>query len=192
MFRDLSTRFGGDHHRHSAAFHDRHLLDDRVLPNFLKDLGQGSLARLRVNSLAAPELDDQLRLIALREKTERRSHTDLKIVFVGLGPNFDLFDLDDRLLLFAGSLFFGLFVFEAAMIDDLTYWGAAFRVDLNEVKPFLFGDAASNMRRHDTELLAIFSDDTHLSGKDFPIDPVGFARRLKTPASIRRYGDTSC
>ena len=72
--------------------------------------------------LAAAEAQRHFHLVAFFQELEHRAHLHAVVVIIDIWTEFDFLDLD-RLLLFAGFvLSFLLFVFELAVIENLTNW----------------------------------------------------------------------
>src|ERR1700688_3206821 len=160
----------GEHHDHLAAFEFRLLLDlgqrGEVAAHALEQLG----AELLVGELPAAEAQGDLDLVAFLEEPPDRAHFHVVIVIVDHGPELDLLDLDDLLLLARLGGLLLLLVFEFAVIEDFADRGALVGDDLDEVQPLFGGDGERVADRHDAVVLALLIDQLHLANANLVID----------------------
>ena len=161
-----------DDHDHAAAFHHRPLLDHREVVHGLDDGVEHELPHLGVHDLAAPEDDDELALVALRQEAPDVLHLEVEVVLVGLRAELDLLQ-DDRRLVLARSLFLlRRLVLELPEVHDLANRRHGARVDLDQLEARLVGEAQRLLRGDDADLGAIGADDPDLGYADATSDAV--------------------
>jgi hypothetical protein len=107
-------------HRDRTAFVGRILFDFRVFPEDFLHAGDDLETDFHVSPFTSTEENRHLDLVALIEKLTNAVAFCLQIAFVGLGPNFDLFQLDDLLLLLGFFGFLGHFILVLTKIHKTT------------------------------------------------------------------------
>ena len=115
----LSGSSWRDDHDHLAAFHLGHAFDLGDVFDVDSDLFQKVAPNFLVSHFTAPIAHGDFHLVAVTQKPVHVAHLHIVVVGVDVGPELDLFNLDD-LLLFArfSGLLLGL-VLELAEIHDL-------------------------------------------------------------------------
>ena len=159
-----------DHHDHLAAFHLGHVLD---LADFLDVLGhalQQVAPQVLVRHLAAAEPQRHLHLVARFQEPEHVAHLDVVVVHVGVGPELDLFHLDDLLLLAGFGFAFLRLVLVLAEVHDLADRRRGVGRDLDQVQPGGFGQCHGAFRRHHAHILAFRSNQSNFGCPDPVVD----------------------
>jgi hypothetical protein len=155
---------------HGVALEPRRNFHERRLPQFLGKAHEESLAYLGMRHLAATEDDRRFHLVAVEQKTLRVSSLELKVMFVDLRTEFDLFDVY-VLLTFSGlRLPLGLLVEVLTRVHDATNRRIGVRRDLDEIESLLLGYGQRLGRRHDAELRTVFVYHPHLTRADALVD----------------------
>ena len=97
---------------------------------------------------------------------------DAEVVVGDLRPELHLLD-DDLGLLLARLLGPNvLLVFPFAEIHDPDHGGVCLRGDLHQIEVQFFRPSQGRRSRHDSDLLAVVPDNSHLGGPDTVVDPV--------------------
>src|SRR5690606_31172925 len=96
---DGARSAGRQHHNHLAPFRARAGLDLGELVHLVPDLVEQFEPKLLVRHLAAAEPHGDLDLVALAQELLDRAHLHVVVVIIDIGPELDLLDLDDLLLL---------------------------------------------------------------------------------------------
>ena len=138
-------------------------------------------------------------------KRLHRAHLHVVIVIVDAGPDLDLLDLDDLLLLAGLVLLLLGLVFELAEIEDLADRRIGIGRDLDQIEAGLGGHVERFARGDDPDHLAVFLDKSDARHGDLGVDarPVagrgGIERRsgyrrtplIVRPAPARRFIHTN-
>src|SRR6185436_2045847 len=119
----------------------------------------------------AAEEDRRLDLVAVLEEALDVLLLELVVVLVDLGPELDLLDLDDLLVLLGlpGALLFLVLI--APEVHDPAHRRVGRGRYFHQVEPFLPGNRERLLRRHDSQLLPGVVDDPHLADPDPFIHP---------------------
>src|SRR5262249_49221821 len=125
-----------------------------------------------VDDLAAAERDDEPDLIPLFEEPPDVANLELVVVVVGLRPELDLFDLDDRRVLLRLVGLLRLLVLELPVVHDAADGRHGLGRDLAEVEPSVFRHTQRLVRRHDAELAVVIRDDADLRHANATVDAV--------------------
>lgn len=147
-----------DHHDHLAAFHLGHILDLADLDRIGGHAFQQLPTQIQVRHLASPESQRHLDLVAILKKPEHVAHLDIIVVHIGVGPELDLFDLDDLLLLAGLGLFLLGLVFELTEIHDLDDRRVRIRRNLDQIQPGLLGQLHATPGRYHPHIFAVGAD----------------------------------
>src|SRR5690606_24838363 len=172
-----------DHHDHLPAFKARARFDHDVLAEVTLDPGGHLPAQLLVAHLAATEADVHLDLVAFLQEAAHVAQLDLVVALVGHRAELHFLDLDlaGLLLGLVGLLLH--FELELAEVHDLADRRIRVRLDLDQVKAFLFGKAQGLVARQDADHLAIGSDHAHARDSDLLVLPVLFLGGADIPVS---------
>src|SRR5262249_5994395 len=100
------------------------------------------------------------------------AHLEVEVMLVGLGPELDLLDGHERLVLARLFLLLRGLVLELAVIHDAAHRRYRLGRDLDQVESGIFGGAQGFDGRHDAELRAVRSDDPHLGHADAAVDSI--------------------
>ena len=131
-----------------------------------------------VGELASTETNGHFDLVPLFEESAGGANLDADVMFIGLGPQLHLFELNlDLVLASDGSALFTV-VLQLPVILDSAYWRPIIRSDFDEVEPAGFGEANGVLYHELTELVALLvydKDTRHAdSGVDARLVLVGF------------------
>jgi hypothetical protein len=159
-----------DQHNHLPTFHLRKVLNAADILGVLRDPLKQFAAQVLVRHFAPAEPQGDLHLVAILEKFEHVAHLDVVVAGIRIGPELDLFDLDDLLLLARFALAFLLFVFELAKIHDLANRRIGVRRNLNQIETGFVGHFHGSGRGHHTDVFAVGADQADFSGTDFFVD----------------------
>lgn len=117
-FRLFRFRFRGDDDEHAAPFH---FLFDLYNPNILQlggEVIQGIHAQFLVGDFSSTKNNRNLRFITLFEESPNMFYLELQVMFIGLGPQLDLFQLNLYLLFLGFLQFFTLLILKFAVVHD--------------------------------------------------------------------------
>src|SRR5690606_15630777 len=97
---------------------------------------------------------------------------------IGSGPELDLLDLDDLLLLLGLGFLLLRLVFELAEVHDLADRGRRIRADLDQVEPGLLGQLHPPRGGDEADVLTLGADQADFGDTDAVVDPgAGIAHR---------------
>ena len=146
------------------------LLDDANIVHGFDHLGQRHLPGIQVGHLAAPEHHRHLDFITGLQKFADMTDLKVQIVFIRVGPQFDLFHMRRLLVLLHRMLFLVLLVFELSVIHDAADGWLRRRGYLHQVEPQLgrFGDGIPGGQN--PQLLSGGADDPDFSNPNFVVD----------------------
>src|SRR5450432_827380 len=159
-----------DDDRHRARFHHRARLDVGDVFELLEDDVELLVSLFGVRDLAAAEANRELHLVAALEEPPRRLHFEVDVVIVGLGPELDLLDLDDRLVAPRLRLLLLLLVLVLAEVEDLANGGLGLGIDLDQIEALLQRHAERFVGLQHAQHAAVGSDDAHFGNADAVID----------------------
>src|SRR5688572_11756119 len=168
----LAAGTGAQNHVHLVALLPRRRFGDREIPEVGYQSLQDPAPDLRVRQFAAAEEDRRLDLVAVQEEALDVLLLEVVVVLVVLGPELDLLDLDDALVLLGLARTLLLLVLVLAKVHDPADRWHRCRGDLDQVESLLTGDGYGLRRRHDPELraglvdYADFTDPDALVGAD--------------------------
>lgn len=131
-----------------ASFEARHTFYAAVRGQIAGKAHEELFAEICVCNFPPTELDDRFHAIAFLEKADGVIFLEIVVVVVGVGAEFQLFDLDDVLFLLSVMLLFFLFVLVVAEIDGFGDWRDGRRGDEDKVKAEFLRFAQSRRRRH--------------------------------------------
>jgi hypothetical protein len=145
-------------HDHGPALHPRRLLDRTVRTELIGELIEQGFAQIRVGHLAAAEEDSQLDLVSGVEELGGLTTFRFEVMVVDLGPDTDLFQLDNVLMAAGLALFAALLVAKLAEVHEpADGWHGVGR-HLDKIEPSLTRHLERVKRWNDTDLLAILID----------------------------------
>jgi hypothetical protein len=157
-------------HDHGPALHPRRLLDRTVRTELIGELIEQRFAQIRVGHLAAAEEDSQLDLVSGVEELRGLTTFRFEVMVVDLGPDTDLFQLDNVLMAAGLALFAALLVAKLAEVHEpADGWHGVGR-HLDKIEPSLTRHLERVKRWNDTDLLAILIDQPDLANPDALID----------------------
>ena len=154
----LLLRQGTDHHDHLTAFHFGHVFDFAQFGDVTSNPFQQFAAQILVRHLATPEAQRDLYLVAVFQEFVDIAHFDFVVMRVGVGPEFDLFHLNDLLLFARFAFAFLLFIFELAEIHDFANRGIGVRRNLDQIKTDLFCHLHSAGRCNHPDIFTFSAD----------------------------------
>ena len=135
-----------------------------------RDAFQQFASKVQVRHFAPAEPQGDLHLVAVFKKLEHVAHFDFVIIGVGVGPDFDLFHLDDLLLLAGlGFALLGL-VFELAKVHDLTDGRRCVGRNFNQIKPRFFCHHHCPRGRDDADVFTVRPDQADFGAADIVVD----------------------
>src|SRR5882672_11200138 len=170
------------HHDQLAPFHLGKLLHHGVRIQILLDPLDQAHAEFLVGHFAAPVAQRHLRLVAFLEELDQVSQLDLVVALVGPGAEFHFFYVDLLLLELGLVSLLRLSVFELPVIHQLANRRLGKRCDFHQIDLGLFGHLQCLSDRHDADLLAVGSDQTHLGGVDLDVDTLrSFRGDVRSP-----------
>jgi hypothetical protein len=161
---------GRDEHDHRAAFHPRRLFDRAVGAQLLGELIEERPAQVGVRHLAPAEEDRDLHFVPGIEELCRLPSLRLEVVVVDLGPNADLFQLDDVLMTAGLALLAALLVSVLAVVHEPADRRHGIRRYLDQVEPTLARHLERIECRNDADLLAVLIDEPDLADPDTLVD----------------------
>jgi len=162
---------GGQDHDHVPALKLRVLLDHCHLLERIGKAVQLQLAPIEVDHLPTAEHHRHLRLVPLLQESLSVLGLKLEVVILGLGPELDLFDLNDRLFLPRLSRLLALLVSVLPVIDDPADRRLGFRRHLHQIERQALGDLQGLLNREDSELFPIRINDSNLFDPNPLVDP---------------------
>ena len=162
---------GGQNHDHVPALKLRVLLDHCHLFERIGKAVQLHPASIEVNHLPTAEHHRHLRLVPLLQESLGVPGLKLEVMILGLGPELDLFDLNDRLFLLRLSRLLALLVSVLPVIDDPTDRRLGFRRHLHQIERQTLGDLQGLLNREDSMLFPIRIDDSNLFDPNPLVDP---------------------
>ncbi len=122
-----------DHHDHLTTFHLRHILDLCFALKIVCHAFEQFPAQLQVCHFPATEAQCDFDLVTFFQKLPDGPHLDIIVMGVGVGAEFDLFDLDDLLLFPRLGFPLLLFIFELAKIHDFADGRISIRGNFNQI-----------------------------------------------------------
>ena len=157
-------------HDHGPALHPRRLFDRAMRAELICQLIEERFAQVRVGHLAAAKEDSQLDFVTRVEELRRLPPLGFEVMVVDLGPDADLFQLDNVLMAAGLALFAALLVSKLAVVHEpADVWHGVGR-HLDEIEPPLARHLERVKRWNDTDLLAILIDQPDLANPDALID----------------------
>ncbi len=159
-----------NHHNHLTALHLGHVFN---LAHFLDVLGhafQQFPAQVLVRHFAAAEAQGNFDLVALFQKLEDVLHLDVIVMGVGVGPEFDLFHLDDFLLLSGFAFALLLFVLVFAKVHDLADRRVRVRRDLDQIEAGISGELHGFGGMNHPDIFTFGANQANFGGTDSVID----------------------
>ena len=158
-------------HDHGPAFHSRRLFDDAVRPELIGELIEERFAEIRVGHLAPPKEDRQLDLVSGVEELRGLPAFGLEVMVVDLGPDADLFQLDDVLVAAGLALFATLLVPKLAVVHKPADGRHRIGRHLDQVESTLARHLERVKCWNDPDLLAVLVDQPDLTNPDALVDP---------------------
>jgi len=163
-------------------------LDDRDVRNAGCNRRDLRPRNFGVRGFATAEADLHFHFVTIFQETARRAHADLQIVLVGAGPQSDLLDLRDMLVLLGITRALVLLEPEPPQVRDATNGRVCSSGHLDEVEAGLLGSSKGVLNRNNADLSAFIIDDTDLRYADLTISArTGRGRRPRIKGSAR-YG----
>lgn len=157
-------------HDHGPALHSWRLFDDAVRPELIGELIEERFAEIRVGHLAPPKEDRQLDLVSGVEELRGLPAFGLEVMVVDLGPDADLFQLDNVLMAAGLTLFAALLVSKLPVVHEPADGWHRIGSHLDEIEPPL----ARHLKRiecgDNANLLAVLINQPDLADPDALID----------------------
>jgi len=157
-------------HGHGPAFHPRRLLDRAMWTELIGELIEQGFAQIRMGHLAATEENGQLDLVSSVEELRGLATLRLEVMVVDLGPDADLFQLDNVLMAAGLALFAALLVSKLAVVHEPADGWHRIGCHFDQIEPPLARHLERIKRWDDTDLLAILIDQPDLADPDALID----------------------
>ena len=139
-----------------------------------------------VSHFATTKTQSDLYLVAVFQKLEHVTHLDVIVIGIGVGSEFNLFDLDDLLLFPRFGFAFLRFVFEFAEIHDLAHGRVGVGRNFDQIKPSLFGHFHGAFGCHNAGIFAVGTDQADFIRTDIFVNArasVSLGRRVMRSAS---------
>ena len=124
--------------------------------------------------LASAKAQRNFDLVAFFEELDQLAELDLVVALVGARAELDLLDLDLLLLELGLVRLLLLTVAEFAVIHELADRRLGKRRNLHQIDLSLFRQPQRLGDRHDSKLLSIVRDQTHLRCGDLPVETLRF------------------
>src|SRR5687768_696589 len=157
-------------HDHGPALHPGRLFDSAVRTELIGELIEQGFAQIRVGHLAAAKEDGQLDLVSGVEELRGLPTFGFEIVIIDLGPDADLFELDDVLMAAGLALLATLLVSKLAVVHEPADGWHCIGSHLDQIEPPLARHLERVKRGYDTDLLAVLIDQPDLADPDALID----------------------
>jgi hypothetical protein len=157
-------------HDHGPALHARRLFDRAVRTELIGELVEKRFAQIRVGHLATTEENRQLDLVSGVEELRSLPALGFEIMVVDLGPDADLFQLDDVLASPRFTLFPALLVTELAVVHQPADRRHGVWRHFDKVETALARHLQRIERRDDADLLAVLVDETDFTNPDALVD----------------------
>ena len=186
MLQNLFLGKRADYHDHLTAFHLGHVFDLAEILNVLGDAFQKFTAQILVCHLSTAEAQGNLDLIAVLQKLEHIAHLDVIVMRIGVGPELDLFDLDDLLLPTSFAFAFLLLVLELAKIHDFADRRVRVGRNFNQIKAHVGGHLHRFGGMNYPDVFTFGTNQANLGGTDLFIDArsgISLRRRVVRSAS---------
>ena len=181
----LLRPFRGEQRRHHFPFHRGCFFDLATILELLEHVGHDALAFFDVLHFSATELNFQEHLVVVSEKVPGLIDTGVNVVLARFRANPQFLEL---LLVSFLCLFFGLGVFEFAVVHNFAYGRAFLGRDLDEIQSSFSGHFQGLECRYNTVLFAFRADEADRANTNLFIHP-GAGRSARRAATIVR-GDT--
>ena len=166
IFLFCSAFVWSQHHEHCAPFHLRWDFDRgdiskgscNFLQIFERDLG--------IIHFAAAELDRHADFVSLEQPAAGIVHLEAAVRFVRLRAQADFLDFDLGLRLFGFAFFLGAFINELAIVYHAADGGSGVWRYFDKIQLGVACNLESLAERHDTDVAAIWSNQTDLRDAD--------------------------
>jgi hypothetical protein len=129
------------------------------------------VAEILARHFAAPELDGGLDLVSFPQEPDGVLELEVVVMLVDVGPELDLFDVDDLLLLLRLVGLLLLLVEELAEVHDAADRRLGRRGHLHQVESRCLSHPQGLLHRHDSGLATFGVDQAHLAYPDAVVDP---------------------
>ncbi len=159
-----------DHHNHLTAFHFRHVFNLAEFFRVFGDTFQKLTTQILVRHFATAEPQGHFHLVTILKELDHVAHLDLVVMHIGARTEFYFLDFNG-FLLFAGFGFpLLLFVFELAIIHDLTDGRIGIRRNLDEIKSGFSGHIHGSGGGYDPDIFTLCADQANFRCTDAFID----------------------
>jgi hypothetical protein len=153
-------------HDHGPAFHPRRLFDGAVRTELIGELIEERFAEIRVGHLAAAKEDGQLDLVSGVEELRGLATFRLEVMVVDLGPDADLFQLDNVLMAAGLTLFAALLVSKLPVVHEPADGWHRIGSHLDEIEPPLTRHLKRIESGDNANLLAVLINQPDLADPD--------------------------
>jgi len=153
---------GCENHYHVPTLLPGALLDHRNLYERLCKAVKQHLPTIDVNHLPASEHHGNLSLIPFLQKALGVPGLELEIMILSLRPKFDLFNLNNRLLLLRLPRLLTLFVAVFPIVHDPANRRLRLRRHLHQIERKLLGGLESLLNRQDAQLCTLRANHSYL------------------------------
>src|SRR5215210_2658882 len=155
-----------------------------MLPQVSLEALQQLVAEILARHFAAPELDGGLDLVPFAQEADGVLELEVVVVLVDVGPELDLFDVDDLLLLLRLVGLLLLLVEELAEVHDAADRRLGRRGHLHQVEGLLLSPPQRLLHWHDAGLRAVGVDQAYLTNPDTLVDPRCLVDVSSPPESV--------
>src|SRR5215218_10313706 len=149
-------------HDHGPALHPRRLLDRAVRTELVGELIEQGFAQIRVGHLTTAKEDSQLDLVAGVEELRGLATLRLEVMVVDLGPDTDLFQLDNVLVTAGLALFAALLVAKLPVVHEPADGWHGIGCHLDQIEPPLARHLERVKGWNDSDLLTVLIDQPDL------------------------------
>ena len=153
--------YGVNYHGHESALKIRCLIDGSRFLDSLAEALKDLLTDLLMAHLTSAEAQYDLDLIALAEETQRVLDLCFEIMCVDTAGKLYLLDFDNVLLFLCFLLSLFLLIAIAAVVGDTTNGRLCIGGNEDQVKTLIIRGAKSIVRRHNTDLFTVGSDNSY-------------------------------
>lgn len=144
-------------------------LDRGDIGNSGSDRSNLSSSDLGMRGFAPPKADLDFHLVTFFQEPSRCADADLQVVLVSARSQADLFHLRHMLVLFRVTRALVLLEPEASQVGNATHWWIGVGGDFDQVKARFLRAAQSVVNSQDSDLFAVFVDNTDLRRTDLAV-----------------------
>ena len=188
---DLFATLGGKEHRHVSAFQLSSLIQGCHFGALLSKAFQQVTADFRVSHFTAAETNGYLHAIAIGNELLCIFELGVEVTDVDTGRHADLLDLHNVLILLCFFLALTLLELVLTIVHKLANGRNSLRRNLHQVNALFIGDIQRFCSRHDTQLLAVGTDEAHFLISDFLVQLMHYVTNSRS-TSIPKITKREC